>query len=193
MLVIGNGESRLGVDISRLKDNKVGCNAILRQYHVEHLVCCDRRMVQEAIDFEYNTISKIYTRADWISYFKGHKNINQVPDLPYKGDSRVDDPFHWGSGPYAVLLGAMQDKKVNLLGFDLYSKTDFINNVYKDTTNYNKANKRAIDPRYWIYQIGKIFELFPKTKFTIYQEDGWELPKAWNYPNVKVDKISSLV
>jgi len=192
MLVIGNGESRIGVDLSKYPGTKIGCNAILRNYHVEHLVCCDRRMVKESIDTGYNSISNVYTRKDWLPYFKGSKNIWQVPDLPYSGDTRADDPFHWGSGPYAVLIGAEKSKKVSMLGFDLYSETEFINNVYKNTDNYNKSNKRAIDPRYWIYQIGKIFECFPKTKFTIYQKDGWVCPDAWKKFNVEVDSISNI-
>jgi hypothetical protein len=84
-----------------------------------------------------------------------------------------------------------KEKYVNLIGFDLHSNTETVNNVYKGTPNYDDADKRPVDPRYWIHQIGMVFNCFPKINFTIYQ-DNWELPKAWNYPNVKVDKISSI-
>ena len=46
---IGNGESRVGIDINNLKGFKVGCNAIVRDYTVDCLVCVDRRMVTEAL------------------------------------------------------------------------------------------------------------------------------------------------
>ena len=82
-------------------------------------------------------------------------------------------------------------KYVNLIGFDLHSKTKTVNNVYKSTPNYDDASKRAVDPSYWIHQIGMVFNCFPKIQFTIYQDD-WELPKAWNYPNVMVDTISNI-
>ena len=49
MIVIGNGESRKGIDINELQSEKVGCNAIIRDFTVHHLVCCDKRMVAEAI------------------------------------------------------------------------------------------------------------------------------------------------
>ena len=71
MLVIGNGESRTLVKVNELKDTKVGCNAIIRDYIVDHLICVDQRMVDEVL--KYNT--KIYTRADWISKYSNFENI----------------------------------------------------------------------------------------------------------------------
>jgi hypothetical protein len=194
MIVLGNGESRLSVDIKSLDRPLVGCNAIMRDHTMDYLVCVDRRMVQEAINRSANNDSLVYTRKDWYHYFKEHKRIRTVPDLPYVGSERADDPFHWGSGPYAVLIGAKnaKEKQVKLIGFDLYSKTDNVNNIYKGTPNYDDPNKRAVDPRYWIHQIGKVFECYPKITFTIYTEKDWELPKAWNYPNVMVDNISNI-
>jgi hypothetical protein len=197
MLVIGNGESRLGIDLNQVNDTKVGCNALYRDYYVRHLVCVDRRMVQEAIDSGYNQDSIIYTRTDWQGYFKKVRHLRTVPELPYVGSERWDEPFQWGSGPYAVLLGAKIANKdlevVRLVGFDLYGNANGkTNNIYKDTQNYNTSDKRAVDPRYWIHQIGKVFECFPKVKFIVYQPTDWKLPKAWKYSNVTVDKISNI-
>ena len=196
MLVIGNGESRKNIDINKLEDVKIGCNAIMRDYQMDHLICVDRRMVNEAIEKNVNQHSLIYTRKDWYSsYSKINKRIRIVPELPYVGNERPDDPFHWGSGPYAVLLGAKisKDNKVKLLGFDLYSKDSLINNVYKDTQGYDSSQKRAVDHSYWVYQVGKVFENFTKLKFTIYQEDNWIMPKQWKKSNVSLDSISNIV
>ena len=191
MFVIGNGESRLRIDLHKLKSETIGCNAIIRDFTVGRLVCVDRRMVQEAISREYR--NAIYTRADWAPQFVCHDNVLKVPSLPYEGTARWDDPFQWGSGPYAVLLGAKYCKGTcNLIGFDLHSQTKTVNNVYKGTKNYDPADKRPVDPRYWVHQIGKVFEHFPKIQFTIYQEPHWELPQAWKYPNVMVDNISNI-
>lgn len=193
MLVIGNGESRKPIDISQIKLPTVGCNAIYRDYSVDHLVCVDKRMMQEALAAHVNQNTYLYTRKDWFSRFN-QKRVRLVPELPYAGMERPDDPFHWGSGPYAVLLGATLTKtdSVGLLGFDLYGLDGKLNNVYKDTPNYKFSDSRAVDPRYWIYQIGKVFENFTKVKFTVYQTQGWQLPQAWNKPNVTVDTISNL-
>jgi hypothetical protein len=195
MWVIGNGESRNNININKLEGLKVGCNAIFRDYPTDYLICVDRRMMDEAIEAKANLHSLVYTRKDWFhTYNSENKRIRLVPDLPYGGMERPDDPWHWGSGPYAVLLAAKlsKEKEVNLIGFDLYGKSDKINNVYKDTKNYEAADKRAIDPRYWIYQIGKVFECYPKIKFTIYQEDGWQCPKSWKKSNIKVDNLNNL-
>ena len=193
MLVIGNGESRKHVDITKLNSTKIGCNAIMRDYSVEHLVCVDRRMVDEALKMQVNNYSLVYTRKDWFDSYKT-KRLRIVPELPYAGSERWDEPFNWGSGPYAILLAAKlsKDMQVSVIGFDLYSKDNRVNNIYKDTPSYDPKEKRAVDPRYWIHQISKIFEYFPDVQFTIYQEDGWQLPKAWKHTNISVDNISNV-
>jgi hypothetical protein len=150
-------------------------------------------MVEEALRGNANTNGTlIYTRPDWVNRYVA-RGIRTVPPLPYKGDERWDEPFQWGSGPYAVLVAATYAKEryVNLIGFDLGSKTKTVNNIYKGTPNYDDADKRAVDPRYWIHQIGMVFNCFPKIQFTIYNDD-WELPKAWKYSNVVVDTISNI-
>lgn len=192
MLVIGNGESRKGIDIDTIQDTKIGCNAIHRDYHVDHLICVDRRMVKEAIEQGANNGTKIYTRENWYNNYKNFDNVYTVPTLPYKGKNRPDDPFHWGSGPYAVLFASKNDQVIKLLGFDLFSNNSKVNNVYKDTTGYDSSDKHAVDPRYWIYQIGKIFEIYTARNFIIYQNDDWVIPNEWKFPNISVDNLNNL-
>ena len=193
MLVIGNGESRASVNIDKLNYTKIGCNAILRDFSVDHIVCVDKPMLQEAVESNYNKLVTVYTRANQFAQYRLETNIRIVPDLPYVGDQRPDDPIHWGAGPYAVLLAAkLTTDDIHLLGFDLHSVDKLVNNVYKDTANYSLAHKSAVDPRYWIYQIGKIFECFTNTRFIVHQTDNWQLPKSWKQPNIMVDCIDNL-
>ncbi len=193
MLVIGNGESRQHIDLKSLEYTKIGCNAILRDTKVDHLVCVDKTMLREAVNAQYHKDAKVYTRKNLFVQHRLEKNIRTVPDLPYVGSERPDNPVHWGSGPYAVLLAAkLATDNIHLLGFDLYSTDNKVNNIYKDTANYALAHKSAVDPRYWIYQIGKVFGCFPHTRFVIHQLDNWQCPKAWKQSNVTVDTISSL-
>jgi hypothetical protein len=192
MYVFGNGESRTSINIDKLNGIKIGCNAIYRDYTMDHLVCVDKPILKEAINSQYNLNSKIYTRKNHFSNYQVTKNIRIVPDLPYLGTQRPDDPVHWGSGSYAVLLAAkLATSEVYLLGFDLYSTDNKVNNIYKDTANYALAYKSAVDPRYWIYQIGMVFKCFPNVNFVV-RNNNFELPKSWNYTNVTVDKISIL-
>ena len=150
MLIIGNGESRQNINLLEIEDIKIGCNAICRDHKVDHLICVDRRMVQEAVNLQYT--GTVYTRQDWVNSFKEHKNVTTVPDVPYDGDIRMDQPFQWGSGPYAVLLGANMSTNskftLRLVGFDLFSETGSVNNIYKDTLHYDEGTKDAIAVSY---------------------------------------------
>ena len=193
MLVIGNGESRRDIDFKSLNYTKIGCNAILRDTKVDHLVCVDKPMLREAVNTSYHNAAKVYTRKNLFVQYRLEKNIRMVPDLPYAGSERPDDPIHWGSGPYAVLLAAkLTTDDIHLLGFDLYSVDNKVNNIYKDTANYTLAHKSAVDPRYWIHQIGKVFECFSNTRFIVHQTNNWQLPKAWKQSNVSLDSLNNL-
>lgn len=195
-LVIGNGESRKTVDLNLLKKKytTIGCNALHRDFFVDHLVCCDRRMVAEALTNPY--IENIYTRERYWHDFKKlqkEKRVHLLPTLPYKGTDRVDDPVHWGSGPYALLLAtSLNFNKISMLGFDLYGVNDKVNNCYKGTTNYSNPQSAAVDPSYWLYQIKKVFELNQNKKFIIYNNRDWKLPKEWTYSNVSFLPVEEL-
>jgi hypothetical protein len=188
ILAVGNGESRSNVDLTQFSNyTTVGCNAICRDYNVDHLICVDRRMVKEAIDQQ--RITPIYTRKEWIGQFNKFPFVLPVPELPYQGKLRSDEPFHWGSGPYAVLLAATLGKNISLLGFDLWSKTKTVNNVYKGTNNYTAENYRAVDPSYWIHQISMVFTLFPDKYFVVYNDKQWQVPENWKLDNVDIKDI----
>ncbi len=190
-LVVGNGESRLPFDLKGIKDHfsLIGCNAIYRDVEVPYLVCCDQRMVLEAIRKTNPNKTKIYTRRKWLIGFDDYE-IESVPELPYVGELRQDQSQHWNSGPYAVLLACtMKFDEIFLLGFDLYSYDSKVNNVYKDTENYQGSDTRSIDPQYWIYQISKLFEIYKDQKFIVVNKQDWKLPVSWNLPNVSFRNI----
>jgi len=191
-LAIGNGESRAGIDLKKISsDLIIGCNAIIRDDRVDHLICVDRRMVREALEHP-NCPENVYTRPDWIKEFKTHPCVKLLPNLPYSGDQRADDPFHWGSGPYAVLLAATMSDTVTMIGFDLWSKDQRINNMYKGTKNYNIETHRAIDPKYWIHQISKVFQHYQDKYFIVYNEEHWLIPENWKLANVSFKNIDML-
>lgn len=190
-LVVGNGQSRATINLNLLKNKFtiIGCNAICRDYDIDHVVCVDRRMVKEALT---QKVSNIYTREDWKRYFPG-PDVQTVPNLPYQGNNRWDNPFHWGSGPYALLLSAtMEPDECHIIGFDLHSTNSTVNNIYKGTDNYVDKNHRPVDPRYWLKQNAKVFELFPKIHFTIYNNEDWILPNEWQLDNVTKKEIKHL-
>lgn len=184
-VVAGNGESRLGIDLQSLSNTHaiIGCNALHRDLEVPHLVCCDQRMVNEALASPNTHNTVIYTRPEWANHFS--KQVQEVPQLPYKGNLRQDQLWHWGSGPLALLLACtLGFKDIQLVGFDLYGNNDKINNVYKNSSNYLKAEANSVDPVYWIYQNAKVFELFPDIKFTVLNKPNWNMPAEWQKNNV---------
>jgi hypothetical protein len=192
-LVLGNGESRKTLDLENIKSRytTVGCNAVHRDFVVDHLVCCDQRMVIEAVKNPNTKNTKIYTRAEWVNTFS-KLGVHRVPDLPYAGDQRWDQPFHWGSGGYALLVAASLSDHVNIVGFDLISSTGKVNNLYKDTENYSKADQHPVDPTYWIYQTSMVFKSFPAKYFTVFNNNNWEMPESWRLANVNFKSIDTL-
>jgi hypothetical protein len=186
--IIGNGESRRGFDLSPLKSfsTVIGCNAIHRDYVTEYLVCADRHMCQQAV----NAVGKgttIFTRDKWSDQFANWPNVRKLPDLPYSGDKRQDEPFHWGTGPYAGVLGlTFKPKAIFMLGFDLYSSDKSTpNNMYTGSEGYTYI-KRAVDPSYWIYQFHKLMGYSdPSTRWIVVNSPDWKMPEEWKkHPNV---------
>jgi hypothetical protein len=192
-LVIGNGESRRTLDLENIKSlyTTVGCNAIHRDIAVDHLVCCDQRMVREAIKNLNIKNTRIYTRVDWADTFS-KLGVLRVPDLPYTGSQRWDQPFHWGSGGYALLVAAGISDHIDIVGFDIVSTTGKVNNLYKDTANYSRSDQHPVDPTYWIYQTSMVFKSFPDKYFTVFNYNDWKMPESWCLANVKFKNIDTL-
>lgn len=192
MLVIGNGESRRDLDLKQINMSKIGCNAIYRDCFVEDIVCVDRKMLKEILRTTYR--ANVYTRKEWFVPYRLDKRLRMLPKLPFETKTRMDEPMNWGSGPYAVLLGAMKaEHTIRLVGFDLFSKDRKFNNIYKDTENYNSSSKKSVDPSYWIYQISCIFDLYKNKNFIIYNDKDWPMPDSWKLANVSLDKLGNLV
>ena len=94
-----------------------------------------------------------------------------------------------GSGCSAVLHAAEQGYKhifciaFDMLGAEQYRKPYTLqsreqNNIYKNTKNYDADTHHSIDPSYWIYQAGKVFEHFPNIEFRNYNKNIW--PDKYN-------------
>lgn len=177
--VVGNGQSRQGVALNQLNSWIIGCNAVHRDHQCNELVAVDQRMVNEILLNEKNLSTPIYTRQDWSQEYTDQR-VRSLPELPFTGPNKADKPFHWNSGPYAVLLAALRSPdEVHLLGFDLWSKTGLVNNLYKGTPNYAKQESRKVSPDFWIYQLKKIFEYFDQINFIQHQTTDWETPSQW--------------
>jgi hypothetical protein len=189
--VIGNGQSRQCFALNQIQNHIIGCNAVHRDHTCDEYVAVDIRMVEEILRNEANQGKVVYTRDDWIHKYKDKKEVKSLPPLPFTGINKSDQPFHWNSGPYAVLVAALKNpKQIYLLGFDLWSKTSFVNNMYKGTTNYAGAHDRRVTPDFWIHQLKNLFNHFQEIEFIQLQPDNWRIPDPWkNINNLTITKI----
>ena len=93
----------------------------------------------------------------WITWTEENDEVHIIPEN-YSG---------WSAGPIAVRM-ALEDEnpdEVYLIGFDLGSPNELINNVYKGTDNY-LSNDAAVTPSdNWITQHLNNFTDYPDTKF----------------------------
>jgi hypothetical protein len=192
IFVIGNGQSREGYALNQIKHHIIGCNAVHRDHTCDEYVAVDTRMVEEILRNQANHDKTIYTREDWIDkYIQRNKKVVALPPLPFTGLNKCDQPFHWNSGPYAVLVACnKRPTQINLLGFDLWSKTSFVNNIYKGTPNYAGAHDRRVTPDFWIYQLARLFNHFSQIEFVQHQLENWRIPDSWKkIENLTIAKL----
>jgi hypothetical protein len=152
--VLGNGLSRLSVDLHKLKTcGKIyGCNALYREFAPDVLVSTDKGIAGTIQNSGYAHDHLMYTRRP----------------LPGLGARTVPQSyFGFSSGPIAVGLAALdRHLAVYLIGFDMGpSPTNKFNNVYADTEFYRKSISLPTFTGNWIQQIITITKDFPLTSF----------------------------
>lgn len=152
--VLGNGVSRLEVDLNVLKQEgkTYGCNALYRTFAPDVLVSTD---------------TPIATTIQQSGYAEQHRMYTRKP-IAGLGAYRVPQAyFGYSSGPIAAALAAMdQNVAVYLIGFDMgpIGHNQF-NNVYADTEFYKKSSARPTFSGNWARQLAQIMKDFPRTNF----------------------------
>jgi hypothetical protein len=152
--VLGNGVSRLSVDLSVLKQRGrvYGCNALYREFAPDVLVSTDKGIAHAIQHTGYAQQHVMYTRKP----------------LPGLGARSVPQNYYgFSSGPIAVGLAALdQHLAVYLIGFDMGpTATNRFNNVYADTEFYKKSSSNPTFTGNWVRQLVTIARDFPTTSF----------------------------
>jgi hypothetical protein len=136
--VIGNGTSRQGIDLTKLNDFTIGCNALYRDFAPDILVAMDRRM-QEEIRANYKP-----PEDKWIVFYDLQKQKFEVIE---NGASTIApmEKHDVDAGILAISSACCENKfsKVYLLGMDCYST----GNIYDGTSNYMaqiKPNEKKV-------------------------------------------------
>ena len=176
--VLGNGESRKGIEINDLKERGTvfACNGVYRTHQPHWLVAVDPKMMLEIGETDYVIHNKVYSNFN-AQYDKHPKLLDHVKwSQPSMG---------WSSGPTALKLACDQGyDEIYILGFDYMGHAESpnkqryrFNNVFKDTRNYKKSNDEATFYGNWMNQTKRCLTDYPKVKFHRITPKDWFRPK----------------
>jgi hypothetical protein len=176
--VLGNGESRRGIDINDLKEKGTvyACNAVYRTHQPHWLVAVDPKMMLEIAETDYVVHNKVYSNFN-NQYQKHQKLLDHVTwSKPSLG---------WSSGPTALKLACDHGfKDIYILGFDYQGHREDsknnrykLNNVFGDTRNYKKRSDEATFYGNWMNQTKRCLEDYKDVQFHRVIPKGWFQPK----------------
>ena len=194
--VLGNGESRKGIDINDLKERGTvfACNGVYRTHQPDWLIAVDPKMMLEIAETDYVEHNKVYSNFN-AQYQKHQKLLDHV--------TWAKPSLGWSSGPTALRLACdKQFKEIYILGFDYQGHNDGtnksrfkFNNVFKDTRNYKKSQDEATFYGNWMNQTKRCLQDFGDIKFHRITPKGWFRPKdlEWNGNITHMDTEDFLV
>ena len=167
--VIGNGTSRLAIDLNELRGRGTiyGCNALYRDFTPDVLVATDDPIAREIEKSGYPTNNVFYTRK---------------PDYG-AGSKKIEINFGYSSGPIAASLAAKNDHHpIYLIGFDFTGINGKFNNVYAGTNCYKAIDSTETYFGNWINQFNDIFtKQFPHKRFIrVINDDKRFAPDSWH-------------
>ena len=109
----------------------------------------------------------------------------------WEGDRIGPEDPGWSSGATAMYIGCKVEKpkRCFLIGMDMYSTTDFINNLYKNTNGYLSDNENSVTPQNWVIQMGRVMVRYQDIEFIKVNPEGnsqvsQRMPQWDSLPNV---------
>ena len=117
----------------------------------------------------------------YITWLYGHDKIKQLKEVmndyyagSWEGDPAGPEDPGWSSGATAMYIGCKVEKPKTcyLIGMDMYSTTDFINNLYKETHGYLNADETSVTPQNWITQMGRVMVRYKDIQFVKVNPEG---------------------
>ena len=161
--VIGNGPSRKGFDLNRLKETgqTYGCNALYRDFMPDFIFSVDTKMTMQMVEDEVGLKTVHYAPALEVNRKQSKGMINLIPNNP-----------HWISGNAAFwTAGVHGHKNIYLLGFDFreYGK-DQLNNIYQGTECYGERHDDKIFEG-WLKQFRDMLKMRPYVQYTVVHDN----------------------
>ncbi|MAG28194.1 hypothetical protein CMI47_21940 [Candidatus Pacearchaeota archaeon] len=150
VFVIGNGESRKGVDLNSLNGRTYGCNALYRDFAPDYLLAIDTNMVIEIFESGYCKEHQCYF-SDWDTfpvemYSNFQQGIGPVIHVGEEGKGKEISIFGEGSGGFDITyIIWINDEKI----------IPFSNEYFLDTgTNAIKLASEHLPEGGVIYMLG---------------------------------------
>ena len=173
--VLGNGESRKGIEINDLKEKGTvfACNAVYRTHRPDFLIAVDPKMIFEIAETDYPVHNKVWSNFN-AQYNKHPKILNHI--------NWFKPSLGWSSGPTALRMACEHGfKEIYILGFDYQGlnqgKRFTLNNIFGDTRNYKKKNDEATFYGNWMNQTKRCLQDFKDVQFHRVIPKGWFKPK----------------
>jgi len=184
--VLGNGRSRLNIDLARIKDfGKIyGCNALYREFEPDVLVAVDPQMIIEICETGYQLNHQVWTNTN--SKFKKYQNLNFFKN-----------PRGWSSGPTALYKACLDcNDEIYILGFDYHGiRNEMFNNVYADTNNYKTSHDTATYYGNWLRQTEMILTEYSYVNFYRVIDEKTKPVKEWdgmrNFQHITYDNLKN--
>ena len=173
--VLGNGESRRGIEINDLKKKGTvfACNAVYRTHQPHFLIAVDPKMVLEIGETDYMMNNKVWSNYN-SQYSKHQKIIDHC--------NWFKPSLGWSSGPTALRMACERGfKEIYILGFDYQGHKENnrfkLNNMFGDSRNYKKRKDEATFYGNWMNQTKRILQDFKDVQFHRVIRQGGFLPK----------------
>ena len=160
---IGNGPSRKGFDLNRLKatGQTYGCNALYRDFMPDFIFSVDAKMTVKMCEDEVGLRTTHYAPSLEVNRKSAKGMLHLIPNNQ-----------HWISGNQAFwTAGVHGHKNIYLLGYDFreYGK-DQLNNIYQDTENYGPRHDDKIFEG-WLKQFRDMLKMRPYVNYTVVHDN----------------------
>jgi len=177
-VVIGNGTSRLAVDLRKIEHHagghlgkrrlqSYGCNALYRDMNPEFLVSTNNFMVNEIVRSGYADKHIVMSNSNNCINHPGKVHL-----IPYA--------INLCAGATALYLACFDGHKtVYILGFD-NQDGDSNNNVYAGTTNY-ADKEHTVSSKKWEGQTKRIIDTYDDVDFVWITGGRSRFPEQWKY------------
>ena len=160
---IGNGPSRKGFDLNKLKDTgqTYGCNALYRDFMPDFIFSVDTKITVKMCEDEVGLKTIHYAPSLEVNRKQNKGMLHLIPHNP-----------HWISGNAAFwTAGVHGHSNIYLIGYDFreYGKGE-LNNIYQGTDCYGERNSDDIFEG-WLATFRKMLKLRPYVNFTIVHDN----------------------